>query len=128
MNTAWVIHRNGRRIGPPYSTAEVISLWQAHRLCSLDRVRCIDNSGGWTVPAWVKVFGAGCEAAPVKRTRKRAGRLVERWPYTRSIGMPVFALFVYLRWPLLSLISYLLWHLAEIAEKEISYRASCRAR
>jgi hypothetical protein len=125
--SSWVIHQNGERLGP-YSTAEVFGLWRDSRLSPFDRVRYADNSEGWVATAWVKVFGSGCQATPVKSARKRAGRLVERWLYTRSVGLSVFTLFVYLRWPLLSLISYLLWHLAEIAEKEISYRASCRAR
>jgi hypothetical protein len=124
--SSWVIHQNGERLGP-YSTAEVFGLWRDRRLSAFDRVRYADNSEGWVAAAWVKVFGAGCQAAPVKRTRKRAGRLVERWVYSRVIGLPVFTLFIYLSWPLCSLISYLVWHLAEIAEREISDRASCRA-
>jgi hypothetical protein len=114
--SSWVIHQNGERLGP-YSTAEVFGLWRDSCLSPLDRVRCADNSEGWVATAWVKVFGAGCQATPVKRTRQRAGPVVERWLYSRVIGLSVFTLFIYLAWPLCALITYLAWNLAEIAER-----------
>jgi hypothetical protein len=124
--SSWVIHRNGRRIGPPYSTAEVITLWQAHRLCSLDRVRCIDNSGGWTVPAWAEVFAAGYAAPPVRNEQLRAGP-VGRRRVTKTVGLGAVTVFLALHWPYCAYAAMVAWLVAEIAEKEISYRVSRRA-